>query len=130
MQSILTPPLDRKHLPKGLYALILVAVCSSIFSLDIISNNDCFFKVERGFFAHKNGAFVAPPPFNHKNYWKPLGDFFANVNKVKEEWWASILCTQGPDEDETDGDSDTRANESMISAFRADMYILSSPLKG
>ena len=89
-----------------------------------------FFKVERGFFAHKNGAFVAPPPFNHKNCWKPLGDFFANVNKVKEERWASILCTQGPDEDEMDGDSDTRANESMISAFRADMYIPSSPLKG
>ena len=42
-QSILTPALDRKHPPKGLYALILVAVCSSIFSLDIIGNNDCFF---------------------------------------------------------------------------------------
>jgi len=89
-----------------------------------------FFKVERGFFAHKNGAFVAPPPFNHKNCWKPLGDFFANVNKVKEERWVSILCTQGPDEDETDSDSDTQANKSMISAFRADMYIPSSPLKG
>jgi hypothetical protein len=89
-----------------------------------------FFKVERGFFAHKNGAFVAPPPFNQKNCWKPLKDFFANINRVKEEWWASILHIQGPNEDETDGDSDARANKSMISAFHADMYSPSSPLKG
>ena len=89
-----------------------------------------FFKVKRGFSAHKNGAFVAPPPFNQKNCWKPLGDFFPNINKVKEERWASILRVQGPDEDETDGDSDARANKSMISAFRVDMYIPSSPLKG
>ena len=82
------------------------------------------------FFAHKNGAFVAPPQFNQKNCWKPLGDFFANINRVKEEQWASILCIQGPNEDsEMDGGGDARANESMISAFHADMYIPSSPLK-
>jgi hypothetical protein len=66
-----------------------------------------FFYVERGFFVHKNGAFVVPPLFNQRNCWKPLGDFFANINKVKKECWASILCIQGPDEDETQGDSDT-----------------------
>jgi len=97
-------------------------------------DNDCLFKVERGFSAHRNGAFVAPPPFNQGNCWKPLGDFIGNINKVKEERWASILRIQGPDEDKTDVDSDTlgdtRANESMISAFRADMYIPSSPLNG
>ena len=108
----------------------MVAVHSSMFSVDIIGNNDYFFKVERGFSAHKNGAFVVPPPFNQRNCWKLLGDFFANINKVKEERWASILRIQGPDKDKTDGDSDTRANESMISAFRVDMYIPSSPLKG
>ena len=42
-QSILTPALDKKHLPKGLYALILIVVCSSMFSVDIIGNNDCLF---------------------------------------------------------------------------------------
>ena len=66
-----------------------------------------FFKVEWGFSAHKNGAFVVPLPFNQRNSWKPLGDFFANINKAKEEQWASILCIQGPDEDETEVDSDT-----------------------
>ena len=71
-----------------------------------------------------------PPPFNQRNCWKPLGDFFANINKVKEEWWASILCIQEPDEDKMEGDNDAQANESMISAFRVDMYIPSSPLKG
>ena len=78
------------------------------------------------------GAFVAPPLFNQRNCWKPLGDFFANINKVKEERWASILHIRGPDGDEMESDNDTQArvNESMISAFRADMYIPSSPLKG
>ena len=128
-QSILTPVLDRKHLLKGLCTLILVAVCSSMFSVDIIGNNDCFFKVEGGFFAHKNGAFVAPPLFNQRNCWKPLGDFFANINKVKEERWASVLCIQGPDEDEMDSDTNAWANELMISAFCVNMYIPSSPLK-
>jgi hypothetical protein len=89
-----------------------------------------FFQVEQGFFAHKNGAFVVPPLFKQRNCWKPLGDFFANTNKVKEERWASILCIQGPDEDEMEGDSDTRANQSMISASHVNMYIPSSPLKG
>jgi len=98
--------------------------------MDIIGNNGCFFKVEQGFSAHINGACVAPPPFNHRNCWKLLGDFFANINKVKEQQWVSILCIQGPDEDEMDGDSDTQVSKSMISAFHADMYIPSSPLKG
>ena len=101
-----------------------------MFSIYIIGNNDCFSKVEQGFFAHKNGAFVAPPLFNQRNCWKPLGDFFANINKVKEERWASVLCIQGPDEDEMDSDTDAQVNESIISAFHVDMYIPSSPLKG
>ena len=42
-QSVLTPMLNRKHPLKGLYALILVAVHSSMFSVDIIGNNDSFF---------------------------------------------------------------------------------------
>ena len=98
-----------------------------MFSVDIIGNNDCFSKVEQGFFAHKNSVFVAPLLFNQRNCWKLLRDFFANINKVKEEQWLHI---QGPDEDEMDSDADARANESMISAFRVDMYITSSPLKG
>ena len=59
-----------------------------------------------------------------------LGDFFANINTVKEQWWVSILHIQGPGEDKMDGDSNTQVNKSMISAFHADMYIPSSPLKG
>ena len=91
------------------------------------------FKVERGFSAHKTGAFVIPPLFNQSNCWKPLGDFFANINKVKEDRWVSILLSiRKPDGDEMDSDDNAQArvNESMISAFRADMYIPSSPLKG
>ena len=78
------------------------------------------------------GAFVMPPLFNQSNCWKPLGVFFANINKVKEDRWASILHIRGSDGDEMDGYNNTQAqvNESMISAFRADMYIPSSPLKG
>ena len=46
---------------------------------------------------------------------------------------ASILLSiRKPDGDEMDSDNNAQArvNESMISAFRADMYIPSSPLKG
>ena len=42
-ESILTPALDGKYPPKGLYALLLVAVHSSMFSVDIIANNNPFF---------------------------------------------------------------------------------------
>ena len=46
-QSVLSPALDKKHLPKGLYALILVAVCLFIFSasVDIVNNNRCFLRL-------------------------------------------------------------------------------------
>ena len=84
-------------------------------------------KVERGFSAHRTGAFVTPPQFNHDNCWRPLEDFLPNIDKVKEARWSSILRIQGSDEDEVD--SDARADMSAISAFRAEMYIPSSPLK-
>lgn len=40
--SLLYPPLDGKHLPKGLYALILVAVCVLLFIIPLIILNDAY----------------------------------------------------------------------------------------
>ncbi len=100
----------------------------------IPAESDCM-KVERAFSAYKNGGYVAPPLFNHENCWKPLRDFSGNLGKVKEERWASILRTaQCHFESNHNSDSDdgvaARADESMISAFRAGVYIPeSSPFK-
>jgi hypothetical protein len=89
-------------------------------------NNLYFLKVERGFTAHRNGVYVDPPQFNHDKCWSPLKDFHANIDRVKAERWKSLLQfrVQGTIED-----SDGHGDRSMISAFRADMYIGSSPVK-
>ncbi|KIJ91410.1 hypothetical protein K443DRAFT_14424 [Laccaria amethystina LaAM-08-1] len=109
--SILDPPISKKNPPEGLYAMILISV-------------------ERGFTAHINGGFTAPPHFNHDNCWWPLQDFLKNIEKIKESRWKAILQFHCVDEDETvDNDDDKEANQSMISAYRAGMYIPSSPLK-
>ena len=85
-------------------------------------------KVERGFSAHITGAYVAPNQFNHQNCWKPLHAFLTNIDKVEEDEWASLL--QFPDADtDNDADNNARADLSMISAFRARIYVCSSPIK-
>lgn len=86
-------------------------------------------KVERGFSAHIRGAYAAPPHFNHENCWKPLEVFFDVLDKVKDERWMSVLRFRGDESEDINEDSDSlRGDQSMISAFRARMYV-SSPIK-
>ncbi|PPQ83817.1 hypothetical protein CVT25_001031 [Psilocybe cyanescens] len=104
--SILNPPISRKHPPKGLYALILTAV-------------------ERAFVAHVKGTYVDPRQFNYDNTWKAMVDFFGSIDKVKEEQWKSILLFSGVDQ-ETGSKQDDNvlcADQSTISTFCAGIYI-------
>ena len=130
--SVLTPPINQKHPPKGLYALILVAVRRFLL-LMVEESYTHFLKVERGFSAHISGTYTSPPHFNYDYCWKPLRDFFKNIDKIKEDRWAMVLQVRSNNEGEqgdvaSDGDS-VHANQSMISAYRAEMYVPSSPIK-
>lgn len=84
--------------------------------------------MERALAAHFSGAYVAPPPFAHQHYWQPLAMFLSKVDRVSERRWKEILMF-GHASDDDDADSELRADQSTISAFRADLYIPSSPLK-
>jgi len=96
----------------------------------VINSKFSSWKVERRFTAHINGGFTAPPHFNHDNCWKPLQDFLKNIKKIKESRWKAILQFHCVDEDKTvDNNHDQEANQPMISAYHAGMYIPSSPLK-
>lgn len=132
--SVLTPPINQKHPPKGLYALILVAVRLFLLVTVMVEESYTHFsKVERGFSAHISGTYMSPPRFNYDYCWKPLEDFFKNVDKIKVDRWAMLLQVRSNNESEqddvaSDGDSD-HANQLMISAYRAEMYVPSSPIK-
>ncbi len=84
-------------------------------------------KVKRGITAHLSGFFVKPPLFDHNHCWRPLEDFFRNLNRVKPEHWVTLL--QFFDPNVIDAAEDDQGDRSMISAYRADMFIPSSPIK-
>jgi hypothetical protein len=98
--SVLTSSIDQKHPPKGLYALILVAV--RLFLLVMVEESYTHFsKVERGFSAHISGTYMSPR-FNYDYCWKPLEDFFKNVDKIKVDRWAILLEVRSNSESEQD----------------------------
>jgi hypothetical protein len=82
--------------------------------------------VERSFTAHEKGSYIEAPIFAYKNYWRPLQQFLGNTDRVSERRWKLILNFKDGD---NDTDKDLRADESMISAYRDDLYIPSSPQK-
>jgi hypothetical protein len=73
--------------------------------------------------AHLSGEFVAPPHFTHENYWQPLDIFLSKVDSLSERQWARIMA--GPEE----AAENVQADRSMLSAFRADIYVPASPTK-
>ena len=84
--------------------------------------------MERAFTAHLQGTFVQPPKFGHENYWQPIQDFSNHIDRLSENRWACVLDFKGgngvEDDDEVEG-----GDRTMISAYRADFYIPSSPQK-
>ena len=93
----------------------------------------CFWKVERGFSAHITGTYTSPPHFNYENCSKPLKIFFKLISDVKEERWAKLLSDEGEEGasgiDSLSGSGTVLGDQSMISAYREMMYVLSSPIK-
>ena len=77
-------------------------------------------KVEREITTHLSGFFVKPPLFDHNH-------FLRNLDHVKPEHWVAVLQFLDPNAiNAAEGDQGDR---SMISAYRADMFIPSSPIK-
>ena len=128
--SVLYPPLDARHPPKGLYAMILLAVCLFSFCFYFLQVDKCYFKVERAFVAHLSGMYIAPPAFAHQHYWQPLATFLSKIDRVSERCWKELLMFRSATEASGDDtDSELWADQSMILAYRADLYIPSSPFK-
>ena len=69
------------------------------------------------------GAFNTPSDFNHWSTWNSMKDFFKVLDKVRESRWEEALNFN--DEDDTDG----HINESLLSAYRVDFYLSSSPTR-
>ncbi|KAI9436717.1 hypothetical protein H4582DRAFT_1816412, partial [Lactarius indigo] len=102
-RSVLRPSLGPKSPPKGLYVMILTAV-------------------ERAMRAHLTGGFNAPGDFNHRTTWNSMKDFDRILSQVSESRWAQALNFVAYDEE-------NRVDESLLSAYRADFYLSSSPTK-
>ncbi|KAH8977244.1 hypothetical protein EDB86DRAFT_3092825 [Lactarius hatsudake] len=101
-RSVLHPSLGPKSPPKGLYVMILTAV-------------------ERAMRAHLTGRFNAPGDFNHQTSWNAMKDFDRILDQVSESRWARALDFVDCDKENLD--------ESVLSAYRTDFYLSSSPTK-
>jgi hypothetical protein len=76
------------------------------------------------------GTYLEPGQFNYANSWKPMRDFLGSIDKVKEANWASILRFHGDTNADSEEDNNVIcADQSTLSAFRAGIYISSSPIK-
>ncbi|KAH8985195.1 hypothetical protein EDB92DRAFT_2029478 [Lactarius akahatsu] len=101
-RSVLRPSLGPKSPPKGLYVMILTAV-------------------EHAMRAHLTGRFNAPGDFNHQTSWNAMKDFDRILDQVSESRWARALDFVDCNKENLD--------ESVLSAYRADFYLSSSPTK-
>ena len=73
------------------------------------------------FRAHITGAFKAPSEFTELATRKPMRDFFKNLARLRESHWEQAMqFTDGF------GDGESQIDESMVSAYRADIYLPSS----
>lgn len=82
--------------------------------------------MERAFTAYVTGTYQQPPQFGHNEYWRPLQIFYGHVDRISENHWHCVLALGG---NRNKSDEDLDANKSMISAYRGDFYVPSSPLK-
>ncbi|KAH9029570.1 hypothetical protein EDB85DRAFT_2147190 [Lactarius pseudohatsudake] len=105
-KSVLSPSLGPRNPPKGLYAVILTVV-------------------ERAMRAHITGAFHSPSDFNHRTMWNSMKDFFQILNQVSASRWTQALDFTGYD----DTENPNHIDESLLSAYRINFYIPSSPAK-
>lgn len=72
-----------------------------------------------------NGTFDPPRKFAHERHWQTIQVFYNHIDRLSERRWnLALQCV----ESRYDGNDEAlRADASMISAFRADLYIPESP---
>ncbi|KAH9162587.1 hypothetical protein EDB89DRAFT_1860711, partial [Lactarius sanguifluus] len=108
-RSVLRPSLGPKSPPRGVYVMILTAMCWHRYLRQLV-------------LAHLMGRFNAPCDFNHQTSWNAMKDFDRILDQVSESRWAQAL-------DFMDCDKENLV-ESTLSAYRADLYLSStSPAK-
>jgi hypothetical protein len=73
--------------------------------------------------AHMTGAFIAPADFNHRTSWNSMKDFYGILRRLRESHWVHALNFDNLN------DTESRADESLLSAYRVDFYLPSSPTK-
>jgi hypothetical protein len=66
-------------------------------------------------------VFIPPADFNHQTTWNAMQDFYRTLNQLHEHHWAQAMSFNNYDETENGAD------ESMLSAYRIDFYLPSSP---
>jgi hypothetical protein len=80
-------------------------------------------QVERAMRAHKKGVFNAPPDFNHQSVWTSMGDYYRILGRTSQSRWTQALKF------EDDDIIENHADDSLLSAYRADFTFPSSPIK-
>ena len=73
--------------------------------------------------AHATGVFIAPAEFSHEATWVVMKDFYENLNRLHESHWAQAL------DFDSYGETEKAVDESMLSTYRVDFYLPSSPTK-
>jgi hypothetical protein len=73
-----------------------------------------------------NGRFDPPRKFTHEEHWQTIQVFYSHLDRLSERRWK--LALQCNVENDSNGEAlPNRADASMISAFRANLYIPESP---
>jgi hypothetical protein len=131
-RSVLKPEFSVKDPPKALYALMLVAVCHIYYYLfHSISIQTLVYpgQTESAFRAYlPNGVIKIKKDleeFSDDNFARELKTFMGHVDKISERHWQLILddIRQEEENDFENGDL------SLISEYRANLFIPSSPIK-
>jgi hypothetical protein len=78
-------------------------------------------QVEHTMRAHVTGVFSPPSDFDHKTCWNTMRQFYQSLGMLHKPQWMKILHF------EDDAIMESRADESLLSAYRMDFYIPSSP---
>jgi hypothetical protein len=117
------PSLGPRNPPKGLYAMLMTAVCCPSHCNSNFDLTGRVQQVERAMRAHKKGVFNAPPDFNHQSVWTSMGDYYRILGRTSQSRWTQALKF------EDDDIIENHADYSLLSAYRADFTFPSSPIK-
>jgi len=64
-----------------------------------------------------------PGDFNHQATWRAMADFYKLFNRTRPSHWEDALKFDNEE------DTEDRVDDSMLSAYRTDIFLPSSPTK-